>query len=122
GWATLQKALASTKQATLVPRPLTILEVTYMFGQIAEARGADSTRARRRLLESLLGRASEGERDVLLRNVFGEMRIGVNEGVMLEGIADAAGVDPDAVRTAHMFLGDLGLVEEFAVFGGAEAV
>src|SRR5439155_585492 len=38
GWATLKKALASTKQATLVPRPLTILEVTYMFGQIAEAR------------------------------------------------------------------------------------
>ena len=119
GWATLKKALAGTKQATLVPRPLTILEVTHMFGQIAEARGADSTRARRRLLESLLGRASEGERDVLLRNVFGEMRIGVNEGVMLEGIADAAGVEADSVRTAHMFLGDLGLVAEIALFEGA---
>src|SRR5438552_4145314 len=119
GWSTLKKALASTKQATLVPRPLTILEVTHMFGQIAEARGADSTRARRRLLESLLGRASEGERDVLLRNVFGEMRIGVNEGVMLEGIADAAGVEADSVRTAHMFLGDLGLVAEIALFEGA---
>src|SRR5438046_7923441 len=95
GWATLKKALAGTKQATLVPRPLTILEATRMFAQIAEARGPDSTRARRRLLESLLGRASEEERDVLLRNVFGEMRIGVNEGVMLEGIADAAGVDAE---------------------------
>src|SRR5207302_889443 len=75
GWATLKKALAGTKQATLLPRPLTILEATRMFAQIAEARGPDSTRARRRLLESLLGRASEEERDVLLRNVFGEMRI-----------------------------------------------
>jgi len=119
GWATLKKALTGTKQATLVPRPLTILEATHMFAQIAEARGADSTRARRRLLESLLGRASEEERDVLLRNVFGEMRIGVNEGVMLEGIADAAGVDAESVRTAHMFLGDLGLVAEIALFEGA---
>ena len=122
GWATLKKALAGTKQAILVPRPLTILEATHAFTQIAEARGADSTHARRRLLESLLGRASETERDVLLRNVFGEMRIGVNEGVMLEGIADAAGVDPEAVRTAHMFLGDIGLVAEIALFEGAEAL
>ena len=122
GWATLKKALNGTKQATLVPRSLTILDVSRAFAQIAEAHGADSTRARRRLLESLLGRASQEERDVLLKNVFGEMRIGVNEGVMLEGIADAAGVDPDAVRTAHMFLGDLGLVAEIALFEGADAL
>jgi len=122
GWATLKKALAGTKQATLVPRPLTILEATRAFTQIAEARGPDSTRSRRRLLESLLGRASEAERDVLLRNVFGEMRIGVNEGVMLEGIAYAAGVELEAVRTAHMFLGDLGLVAEIALFEGAQGL
>ena len=122
GWATLKKALAGTKQAILVPRPLTILEANHVFTQIAEARGADSTRTRRRLLESLLGRASETERDVLLRNVFGAMRIGVNEGVMLEGIAVAAGVDPETVRTAHMFLGDIGLVAEIALFEGAEGL
>src|SRR3989442_14163208 len=39
-----------------------------------------------------------------LEERLGEMRIGVNEGVMLEGIADASGVDLDTVRTAHMFL------------------
>src|SRR5881296_516192 len=122
GWATLQKALGRTKQASLVPRTLSILEVSRAFAQIAEAHGADSTKARRRLLESLLGRASQDERDVLLKNVFGEMRIGVNEGVMLEGIADATGFDPDAVRTAHMFLGDLGRVAEIALFEGADAL
>src|SRR5205823_14052425 len=99
-----------------------ILGVSATFAQIAEAHGPDSTRARRRLLESLLGRASEGERDVLLKNVFGEMRIGVNEGVMLEGIADASGVDPDTVRTAHMFLWDLGMIAEIALFEGAEGL
>ena len=122
GWSTLKKALAGIKQTILTPRPLTILEANQAFAAIAEAHGADSVQARRRLLESLLGRASETERDVLLRNVFGEMRIGVNEGVMLEGIADAAGVDPEAVRTAHMFLGDIGLVAEVALFEGAEGL
>lgn len=122
GWATLKKALAGTKQATLLPRPLTIREVTDAFSRIAAARGADSVNARRRLLESLLGRASDLERDVLLKNVFGEMRIGVNEGVMIEGIADAVGVDTDAVRTANMFLGDVGTVAEIAIFEGVDGL
>src|SRR5439155_1404159 len=98
------------------------LEVSKSFAQIAETHGPDSTRVRRRLLESLLGRASEDERDVLLKNVFGEMRIGVNEGVMLEGIADASGVDLDSVRTAHMFLGDLGMIAEIALSEGADGL
>src|SRR5438445_12620362 len=50
------------------------------------------------------------------------MRIGVNEGVMLEGIADASGVDLDSVRTAHMFLGDLGMIAEIALFEGADGL
>jgi DNA ligase-1 len=122
GWATLKKALRGTRQSTLVRDTLTILDVSRAFAQIAEVHGPDSTKIRRRILESLLGRATDEERDVILRNVFGEMRIGVNEGVMLDGIADAARVEADAVRTAHMFLGDLGLVAEIALFEGTEGL
>src|SRR3989475_2754585 len=43
-------------------------------------------------------------------------------GVMLEGIADASGVDLDSVRTAHMFLGDLGMIAEIALFEGADGL
>ena len=118
GWATLRRALEGQRQTTLVAEPLTVSEVSRAFGAIAAARGADSVRERRRLLDSLLGRASPEDRDILLRIVFGEMRIGVNEGVMLEGIADAAGVDLDTVRSAHMFLGDLGRVAEIALAEG----
>src|SRR5436190_7401489 len=50
------------------------------------------------------------------------MRIGVNEGVMLEGIADSAGVDADAVRAAHMVIGDLGRVAEVALSGWIEGL
>ena len=118
GWATLRRALEGRRQTTLVDEPLTILEVSRAFAEIAAAHGPDSVRERRRLLESLLGRAASEDRDILLRIVFGEMRIGVNEGVMLEGIADAADVDAESVRTAHMFLGDLGRVAEIALREG----
>lgn len=122
GWATIRKSLGGPHQASLVAEPLTIIEVSEIFQEIAAASGTDSANRRRRLLESLLGRATPEERDVLLRVVFGEMRVGVNEGVMVEGIADAAGVDADVVRTAHMFLGDLGLVAEIALYEGASGL
>ena len=119
GWATLEKALGPTRQARLDARPLTILDVQRAFEGVAAASGSESVRARLRLLQSLLGQASREEKEVLLKSIFGEMRIGVNEGVMLEAIADAAGVSPEAVRTAHMFLGDLGRVAEVALSDGA---
>ena len=118
GWATLEKALGPTRQARLDARPLTILDVQRAFEGVAAASGSESVRARLRLLQSLLGQASREEKEVLLKSIFGEMRIGVNEGVMLEAIADAAGVSPEAVRTAHMFLGDLGRVAEVALSEG----
>ncbi len=118
GWATLRRALEGKRQTTLVAEPLTILEASRGFAAIAAAHGPDSVRERRRLLESLLGRVDSADRDILLRIVFGEMRIGVNEGVMLEGIADAADLPADVVRTAHMFLGDLGRVAEIALTEG----
>jgi len=122
GWATVRKALSGTRQSALVSEPLTILEVSQAFAAIAETHGTDSVNARRRLLESLLGRASPEEREILFREISGEMRIGVSEGVMLEGIADAAGADVESVRTAHMFLGDLGEVAGIALFEGVTAL
>ncbi len=122
GWATLRRALEGQRQTSLVAEPLTILEVSRGFAEIAAAHGPDSVRERRRRFESLLGRAAPGDRDILLRIVFGEMRIGVNEGVMLEGIADAAGVDLDSARSAHMFLGDLGRVAEIALHDGVRGL
>ncbi len=122
GWATLRRALEGKRQTTLVEEPLTILEVSRAFAAIAAVHGPDSVRERRRLLEALLGRTAGEDRDILLRIVFGEMRIGVNEGVMLEGIADAAGVDAETVRTAHMFLGDLGRVAEIALTVGLDGL
>ena len=122
GWATVRKALGRTRQASLVAEPLTILDVARAFDEIAASSGPVSGNRRRRLLESLLGRATSQERDILLRAVFGEMRVGVNEGVMLEAISDASGIEPEVVRTAQMLMGDLGEMATVALFGGREAL
>lgn len=118
GWATLQKALGGARQATLSGSSLSILDVRAAFDRIAAASGSDSMRVKKRILESLLGQVTKREQDVLLKSIFGEMRIGANEGVVLEAIADASGADPDVVRMAHMFLGDLGRVAELALSDG----
>src|SRR5207249_10739978 len=57
GWATLQKALGSARQARLDARPLSILDVNRAFQEMAGARGTDSVRARLGLLGSVLGLA-----------------------------------------------------------------
>ena len=118
GWATLDKALKDTRQSTLVPNPLTILEVQRAFDAIAATKGKDSVARKRRLLESLFGRTTPPEREWLLRSMFVDMRIGVNDGVMIEALADAAKVDADLVRLAHMFTGDLGRTAAIAVLEG----
>jgi len=122
GWSTLQKAFGRGRQATLVQKPLTILEVKRFFGEIASASGKDSMAIKRHLLESMLGQASLEEQDIILKNISGEMRHGVSEGVMLEGIAHASGLDLELTRRAHMLSGDIGKVAFLALSEGKEGL
>ncbi|MFQ5919025.1 MAG: ATP-dependent DNA ligase [Thermoplasmata archaeon] len=122
GWAIVSRALEASGQATLLAEKLTILQVHRAFHEIARVHGKDSVRKRRRLLQALLAQASEPEKEFLLRAIGGEMRIGVNEGVMLEALADASGADLPIVRRANMFLGDLGETAHLALLGGPDAL
>jgi DNA ligase-1 len=101
---------------------MTILEVQDTFSRMASLSGPGSTTTKRRVLESLLGRASPEEGDVLLRTLFGEMRHGVVEGVMLDAIADASDADVQDVRRANMLLGDIGEVGRIALTEGASGL
>ena len=88
-------------------RPLAIADVTGRSPRWPAASGPGSKKAREERLRALASRASELERDVLSRIIWGEMRTGVSEGLVLEAIAEAAGAAVDAVRRAALFLGDL---------------
>ncbi|MGH7392314.1 MAG: ATP-dependent DNA ligase, partial [Candidatus Rokuibacteriota bacterium] len=81
-----------------------------------------SRRQREERLAALAGRAAAPEREVLHRIITGEMRTGVSDGLVLEAIAAAAGVDVALARRAALFLGDLADVARLARGGGAEAL
>jgi DNA ligase-1 len=118
--ALLRDALAAAPAA---PEPsLTLVEVDAAFGRIAQARGAGSQAARRQLLAALLGRATEAERDFLSRLLFGELRQGALEGVLLDAVARASGVAGADLRRAAMVAGDLAPVAEAALASGADGL
>src|SRR5881628_3338820 len=102
--------------------PLTLLHVAEAFADVAAAAGSGVRRARDERLARLASRASDDERDFLARIVGGEMRTGVSEGLLLEAIAAAWGVDVATTRRAALFLGDLTAVAVLAATGGAAAV
>ncbi len=102
--------------------PLALADVAEAFAAVAAARGGGARGAREARLRALAARATEAERGVLARIVFGEMRTGVSDGLVLEAVARAAGAPPAAVRRAALLLGDLSTVAELALRGGAAAL
>jgi len=76
------EASKTQRQATLFEKPLTILEVRRVLEAIAESSGQGSRERKERLVESLLGRASPLEAKYLVKIMIGEMRTGLQEGLM----------------------------------------
>jgi ATP-dependent DNA ligase I len=113
---------AATPQAAAPAAALTLAEVDAALDRIARTTGTGSAVDRARLLSELLARATRDEQDFLLRAVLGELRQGAVEGLMLEAVAQAAGVPVDDVRRALMVSGDLGAVAQAALIEGRHAL
>src|SRR5947208_10083511 len=105
-----------------ISTPPTLMNVAEAFADVAAATGAGARRARDERLAQLASRVSTDEREFLARIIGGEMRTGVSEGLLLEAIAAAWGVDVAAARRAALFLGDLTAVATLAAAGGGAAV
>jgi DNA ligase-1 len=118
GWATLQAARTEPAAAPT----LGLAEVDESLSRIAGAAGAGSAAERLRLLHALLARATHDEQHFLRGLLLGEVRQGAQEGVVLEGIARAAGIPSDGVRRAYMLAGDLPKVARAVSQGGAAAL
>jgi len=100
------------------PPPLTILEVFHTFEDVAETAGKGSRARKEALVQGLLVRATAVEAKYLAKVIFQEMRHGVSEGIMLDAIAQAAGVKTRLVRRANQLWGDLGEVALVALTQG----
>jgi ATP-dependent DNA ligase I len=86
---------------------LTLAEADAAFGAIGALTGPGSQADRRQLLGQLLARATEDERQFLVRLLAGDLRQGALSGVMTEAIAAAAGVPAASVRRAYQVGGSL---------------
>lgn len=104
------------------PPRLTILEVYETFEEIAAVSGRGSRARRETLLRGLLRRAYPIEAKFMAKIIYQEMRHGVSEGIMIEGIAQAAGVKAQRVRRANQLWGDLGQVALVALTRGEAAL
>jgi DNA ligase-1 len=118
GWATLQAA-----RAAAAPTPtLTIAELDAILTQVAATSGKGSAAAKGQLLNALVARLTTEEQDFVVRLLTGELRQGALEGLMVEALARAAGLEADDIRRAAMLAGDLGAVAVAALTQGARGL
>ncbi|MEM2925919.1 MAG: ATP-dependent DNA ligase [Candidatus Bathyarchaeia archaeon] len=119
GYTIVSSALKAGRQGRLLEAPLTIKAVRESFERIANTKGPGSRGRKKALLEGLLAQSTELEAKWILKNIFGEMQHGVNEGIMLDAIAKASGVSEELVQRAYTLTGDLGKIASIALSDGA---
>jgi ATP-dependent DNA ligase I len=96
---------------------LTLTDVNVAFDAIGAVAGSGSQAERRRLLAKFFGRATEREREFLVRLLTGDLGQGALEGIMTDAVAKAAGVPAEEVRRAHQLGGSLPEVAQAALGG-----
>ncbi len=123
GWSLINQAKASAAAAPPATTPtLDLRDLDDTFARIASISGAGSTRERMRLLGEIFSRATAPEQEFLVKLLFGELRQGALEGVLIEAVARAAHLPGDTIRRAAMMAGDLGVVARTALVDGASAL
>ena len=117
GWASIKGMPEGS------PAPsLALLDVDATLSDLQATAGKGSQIRRRELLENLFRRATRSEQGFLARLLTGELRQGALEGIMVEAVARAAGIEPHHVRRAQMLAGDLRLVARVALTEGREGL
>jgi len=122
GWSTVRGVLNHGGQTTLFRKRLSIRKVHEILSRVAAASGPGSRKLKEQHIEGLLTSADGDEKDILVRIIFGEMRIGASEGMILEAIAEAIDAPFGVVRRALMMTGNLGEVAEVALSQGEEGL
>lgn len=101
---------------------LSVAEVDARLEAISRLEGQGSAGRRRDEVASLFGALTAPEQAYLRALMTGNVRQGALDSVMLDAIAQAAGLPAKAVRRAAMFSAPTGPVATAALFGGAEAL
>jgi len=116
GYAALRDApLRAAGAAGPEAGALEIRDVDRALTELAGLQGPGSDRRKRELLGALLARASGAEQSFLTGLLLGEIRQGALEGIMLEALAKASGIDSGRVRRAVMMAGDIARIARAAM-------
>ena len=118
GWA----AVSSVDVPPASSPTLTPLEVDAFVDSIPTMIGSGSQQLRREALAALMARATAAEQAFLARLLTGELRQGALEGVLVDAVAVAAGVDGSLVRRGLMLGGSLSETAALAMTGGEQAL
>src|SRR5438128_2948110 len=110
------------EEAPAAETSLTIADLDDAIDRIQQATGSGSGATRKALLAGLLGRATAPEADFVKRLFTGELRQGALTALVVEAVAKAAGVAPEAARRALMLTGDLPRTAEIALGAGEEGL
>ncbi len=102
--------------------PLTLEDVYRAYDQIVATTGAGSRERRDAILAELFARATPVEAKYIAKHLVHEMRVGVNEGSLLDALARTTGLPGDKIRRAYQFSGDIGAVARAALTGGLPAL
>lgn len=117
---------AAIRQAHDVPpapdATLSVSDVDGAFAEIAAMSGAGSTGNRLSRLRRLFAAGTAAEQEFLVRLLFGELRQGAQEGVLIDAVAGSAHVAVSKVRRATMMAGDLSVVAQAVRTGGEDAL
>jgi DNA ligase 1 len=116
GYAAVRRA-AETAPAEQ-PR-LSLSEVDEHLNALAALRGSGSGTRRSAALGELFARATRDEQEFLAHLILGELRQGALAAMMIEAIANAAGVEVEQVRRAAMYAEDFGALVRAALLHGS---
>jgi ATP-dependent DNA ligase I len=116
GWRAIESSMPEGPPAGEAP---TLADVDAALGAIAVESGPGSGERRTARLRAVLARVEPAGRRFVASLLLGEVRQGAQEGLVIEGVAKAAGLAPAAVRQAAMFAGDVGEVATAALEEGA---
>ena len=101
---------------------ITVDELHGIFSAIKNTSGAGSVKRRQVLLDDVIARSTAPEQRFVRLLLFGELRQGAQEGVMVEGIAKATAIPSKIVRRALMLSGDITRTAVVAMIEGQDAL
>ncbi|QIB47599.1 ATP-dependent DNA ligase [Streptomyces aureoverticillatus] len=117
GWNALKDPVPPADAPTL-----TVGDVDAALTALAGVSGTGAQGERRRLVQELLGAATDDEQRLLFGLLTGEVRQGALDAVAVEGLARATGAPPEQVRRAVMLAGALAPVARTLLARGPDAL